>query len=288
MCQALGPAGECLRSSFTSITGWDPRVQPTPDSFWSDRQPESDPVLGAIENIVLPLAMGAAIGGIGSLGAVAAAPVSTIPATAAAVEGDTMFDWLSNAWSTVTGIFSSEPELELGGGFDPGAPDIYTGGGFGGGGDIWPEVAQLGQLGLQVLGEPGAPVSPTMGTIPRAGGALLGGAAAMGGITLAAALGGAGRAATFMINGIRGTMPQLWRYTRKYGAAAVANALGITVGALGAMLLSAPDAGRRRRRRGISARDIRTTKRVVGFVSKMAHDIGCVRAPRHFTRRRAR
>lgn len=214
-------------------------------------------------------------------------------------EGGGMFDWLSTGWETVTGWFGGsggEPDftgMETGG-FDPGGFDM-TGGGVAGGmawpevsGEVWERLPGLVQAGVGNGGD----IIPAMGTLPRAGQAIIGGAtmagSAVGGLTLASVFAGASRAATFTINGIRGTMPQLWKYTRRFGAPAVANALGITVGALGAMLLSAPDAGRRRRRRGISARDIRTTKRVVGFVSKMAHDIGCVRAPRHFTRARAR
>lgn len=215
-------------------------------------------------------------------------------------EGGGMLDWLSSGWETVTGWFggsAGEPDftgMETGG-FDPGGFDMTGGGVAGGtawpevGGEIWERLPGLVEAGV---GNGGGDIIPAMGTLPRAGQAIIGGAtmagSAVGGLTLASVLGAGRAAATFTINGIRGTMPQLWKYTRKYGAPAVANALGITVGALGAMLLSAPDAGRRRRRRGISARDIRTTKRVVGFVSKMAHDIGCVRAPRHFTRRRAR
>lgn len=102
------------------------------------------------------------------------------------------------------------------------------------------------------------------------------GAAGTGIRTLGSIFSGAAAAATFTINGIRGTLPQLWRYTRRYGPQAVAAGLGITVAQLGAMLLSAPDAGRRRRRRGISSRDIRTTRRVVGFLNKMQTQIGCV------------
>jgi hypothetical protein len=156
-----------------------------------------------------------------------------------------------------------------------------------GGGSDWLRIAQT--AGQIFSDTPGGGSVATMPGVQQAGFPALGaigGAIAAGGRTLASLFTRMGSAATFNINGIRGTMPQLWRYTRRYGPAAVAQAMGITVGALGAMLLSAPDAGRRGRRRGISARDIRTTKRVVGFVSKMANTIGCVRAPRHFTKRR--
>ena len=148
--------------------------------------------------------------------------------------------------------------------------------------------------GYPVWGGGNGAMIPVMGTIrgllgesaPAAvvrggtAGALVGGAR-----TLASLFAGAGRSAAFLINGVRGTLPQLWKYTRRHGAAVVANALGITVGALGAMLLSAPDAGRTRRRRGISSRDISTTKRVVRFTNQMARQIGCVSRPRARYRR---
>lgn len=180
-------------------------------------------------------------------------------------------------------------------GFDAGAYDW--------GSAPWPELGnaeqgfsgsdwvRLAQTGAQIFSDTpgGGTPMPTVPGVQTAGFPVMGaigGAIAAGGRTLASLFSRAAGAATFNINGIRGTMPQLWRYTRRYGPAAVAQAMGITVGALGAMLLSAPDAGRSRRRRGISARDIRTTKRVVGFVSKMASQIGCVRAPAHFRRKR--
>ena len=96
-----------------------------------------------------------------------------------------------------------------------------------------------------------------------------------------------GRAAgSFTINGVKGSMAMLWPYVRKYGPIAVATALGITVEALGSLLMHAP-MHRKHRRRGISARDVRTTRRVVGFVNRISQDIGCVHRP-HFTRHRRR
>lgn len=157
------------------------------------------------------------------------------------------------------------PEVN-GGGFDipwSSLPALIGGGGVSGGGGIVPAAAGLGSI--------------------MRGGAAIAGA---GMRTLGSLFRGAARAASFNINGVTGTLPQLWRYTRRFGPQAVAAALGVTVAELGALLMTAPDAGRTRRRRGISARDIRTTKRVVGFVSKMASTIGCVRAPAHFRRKR--
>lgn len=65
-------------------------------------------------------------------------------------------------------------------------------------------------------------------------------------------------------NGIRVRIAQLWPLVRKYGPANVAGALGISVGALGTMLAQAPTSGGgRRRRRGVSASDVRTTRRTI-------------------------
>jgi len=194
-----------------------------------------------------------------------------------------MFDWLGDIFSGGGGDpygGASWPDESVS--YDPGVQNAEIGGGD------WMRIAQT--AGQIFSDTPGTSVARMPGVMPAAFPAMgaLGGMAAAAGRTLASLFGGAARAATFNINGIRGTLPQLWKYTRRYGPAAVAQAMGITVGALGAMLLSAPDAGRSRRRRGISARDIRTTKRVVGFVSKMANTIGCVRAPRHFRRSKRR
>lgn len=161
--------------------------------------------------------------------------------------------------------------------------------GFGDGGIGLPDLGSVdfsdvidlgGQIYSATQSAPAAPpvIYGSMGMMPAVGGAIASGAR-----TLAAALGSAtaAAAARFTINGVTGTMRQLWAYTRSHGAAAVAAALGISVAALGEILLSAPEAMRpRRRRRGISARDIRTTKRVVGFVNRISSDIGCVRRPK--------
>lgn len=127
-------------------------------------------------------------------------------------------------------------------------------------------------------------VGTVMPGVVGAIGGVLGGVAAAGARTIASIFGrGAGAAARFSINGITGSVAQLWKYVRSHGAATVAAALGISLGALGTILLQNPEK-RRWRRRGISSRDIRTTKRVVGFVNRISHDIGCVRRP-SFTRK---
>lgn len=106
----------------------------------------------------------------------------------------------------------------------------------------------------------------------------LGPALAAGGIwlgsLLARAMGGAARGAVFTAaNGVRVKMAQLWPLVRRYGAEAVAGGLGIGVGALGT-LLSRPEAihgrgGRRGRGRGVTARDVKTTRRTLKTITKL-------------------
>jgi len=98
---------------------------------------------------------------------------------------------------------------------------------------------------------------------------------------LAQMFGGAGRTVagavtrggSFNIGGVKASLKSLWPAVRKYGPGAVAAALGVSAQVLAQMLMDAPRGGARRRR-GISARDIRTTKRVVGFTKRLAHDVG--------------
>lgn len=56
---------------------------------------------------------------------------------------------------------------------------------------------------------------------------------------------------------------------RRFGPEATAGALGLDVATL-FRLIAAGGGFRARRRRGISSRDIRTTRRVVGFVSRLS------------------
>jgi len=107
-------------------------------------------------------------------------------------------------------------------------------------------------------------------TMPVSVGGAIGTAVAAGGLWLgtylARSLGrGAAGAIYTAANGLRVRIAQLWPLVRKYGAQNVAGALGITVGALGTMLLEpgAQAGTRRKRRRGISARDVTTTRRTI-------------------------
>lgn len=145
-------------------------------------------------------------------------------------------------------------------------------GDFGGGTDFggWETGAggadiDLGNLGSIIGG--GSMVPTSIGGIIRgaAGGGVVGsmaaGAATLGG-RLASMFGrGSG---TFVINGIKGSMNSLWPLVRKYGPTSVAAALGIGAASLAELLMRAPT-NPRKRARGISARDLRTTARVGRF-----------------------
>lgn len=116
----------------------------------------------------------------------------------------------------------------------------------------------------------GAVFQPTMGAVPAAAGAAMGAIASLGG-RLAAMMGrGAGAA---VINGVKFSMASLWPYIRKYGPTAVATALGISVAQLGTLAMNAPQGGRKRRR-GISAADVRRTTRVLRFNQSLNRRFG--------------
>lgn len=129
--------------------------------------------------------------------------------------------------------------------------------GFGGTSDI----AMLGNLGgLMPVG-----YTPTMGAVP----AIIRGGAYGGGRIAGRAVAG------------------LWSLAQKFGPQLVAGVAGMTAEQLISVFLSAKPWKRRRRGRGISSRDMRTTRRVVRFVNRLQHDIGCVHRPAH-ARARAR
>jgi hypothetical protein len=89
--------------------------------------------------------------------------------------------------------------------------------------------------------------------------------------------------------GRRISVKRMWETAKRFGPEVAAAMVGYSVADLMAIFASSGVimSGGRHRRRGISSRDIRTTKRVVGFVNRMSHDIGCVHRP-HFARHRAR
>lgn len=67
-----------------------------------------------------------------------------------------------------------------------------------------------------------------------------------------------------------------YQLMRQWGPEIAAGALGMSIADLIAVLFDSGALTRRRRRRGISSRDIRTASRVVRFVNRMQHQIGCV------------
>jgi hypothetical protein len=85
------------------------------------------------------------------------------------------------------------------------------------------------------------------------------------------------------------SVKRVWETAKRFGPEIAAAGVGYSVADLMAVFASSGVimSSGRHRRRGISSRDIRTTKRVVGFVNRMSSQIGCVHRP-HFTRHRAR
>ena len=74
---------------------------------------------------------------------------------------------------------------------------------------------------------------------------------------------------------------KLWEMAKRFGPDLAAGAAGMTAEQLMSVFLDRQPWRHRRRRRGISARDVRTTRRVVNFVSRISHQIGCVHTPRY-------
>lgn len=179
--------------------------------------------------------------------------------------------------SDMSGATGMWDDLDLSGvGFDPGG-DIYGDPAFSVyGGDIDLSGGTLGNLGGVISGGGigGASMTPAMASLSR----LLGGGGGAG-AAVAAAAGSA-------FNLTRAGWRQIGGMVKKLGPnglSIVAGALGVGVGELAAGLLQSGAMKGRRRRRGISSRDIRTTRRVVNFVNMMVTKLGCVHRP-HFRR----
>lgn len=120
-------------------------------------------------------------------------------------------------------------------------------------------------------GDMGGVMLPSFGgfSLPGFGGGFGGSVTPVaGGVSLPRAIGS--------LRTVAGKVPwaRLWPAVRVMGLPAVATALGIGADLLAQGLLTR--GMKRHRRRGISARDVRTTRRVVRFVNRMQHDIGCV------------
>lgn len=178
-------------------------------------------------------------------------------------------------WDDVSGIFGGAdsgdvfseqvPGFDLGGaGFDPGsvldqfipqagpADQVIAAGDNGGGLMNGGMMQTAGSLG------------PAMATLGTAG-VWLGSVLARAGTAAGAIFRGA--------NGVSVRMAQLWPYVKKYGPFAVATGLGISAQQLATLLENAPRSGggRGRRGRGISARDVKTTRRTLKTIRKLYH-----------------
>lgn len=223
---------------------------------------------------------------LGVLGAAAFVPdlFATAAATDVGAAGDVAFgdvagvDEVFDYYPDVSEAFSPDPVTD----YEVGAMDDFM--------DI-SDNDYVGDLPLDDGGDVYNAMQVSPGIIQQGVGAAMSLGRALMSRAGVAAGAGAGAAARglgkFAINGVTGSVRSLWPAIKRYGPTAVATALGVSVPALLEMAMAAdPSMGTRRpRRRGISARDIRTTKRVVGFVSRISHQIGCVRAPRHFRKR---
>lgn len=76
-------------------------------------------------------------------------------------------------------------------------------------------------------------------------------------------------------------------YIDKYGASAVATALGISLGALGRLLLEAP-AHKKRRRRGLTWRQLNNARRTCKVLRNMQHHMGSCAPHRSYRRTSSR
>jgi len=111
-------------------------------------------------------------------------------------------------------------------------------------------------------------------------GGLAGRAGAMIGPAARAAGAAAGRVGRILMrSGKTISTTKAYQLMRTWGPEIAATALGMSIADLIAILADSGAMTRRRRRRGISSRDIRTTSRVVRFVNRMQHQIGCVSRP---------
>lgn len=155
---------------------------------------------------------------------------------------------------------------------------------FGGDGGYNFGMAALGGAGSLIRSIGGGSVGG--GATGAAVGGGMAAAAGAGLVSLGSKLAGMfGRiSGSFVINGVKGSMSALWPAVRKYGPAAVATALGISAAALADLLMHAPTS-KKRRARGISARDLRTSRRTIRTVKRFSSMLGLGRRGRgHYHR----
>jgi hypothetical protein len=143
---------------------------------------------------------------------------------------------------------------EFGDPIDPSAYDFGTSTGadsFGGG-----DISSLANIGGGLVSTAFSPAK-ILGGSGNPGRLMRGGAGAM----VAAG------------TGARIAMRKVWAMTKQLGPELVAGALGYTASDLVSALISSGVMTRKRRARGISGRDIRTTKRVCRFAASLNHTL---------------
>jgi len=159
------------------------------------------------------------------------------------------------------------------GGVTPGSWDLESI--LGGAGRL---VSTVGSIARLIGG-----ANPLGGARAIAPGVL--GAVGLGGLTSALGPGVAATTGGTMLGSLvpaiataagRITATRAWGLVRRNGLTAVATALGIGAAELAQWLMANPP--RRRRRRGISSRDVRTTKRVVGFVCRINDQLRAIKS----------
>lgn len=162
-----------------------------------------------------------------------------------------------------------------------------TGGYDGGGGDTsWagPDPFGVDGSGLGNIGGLGSLIGGGGGMGITRTGAIGGATIAAGGLALrglwSVLRSGGAKFTTFTINGIKGKMTDLWPAVRQYGPTAVAAALGIAGEQLATLLMNAPTHGHKKagRGRGITGRDMKTTKRTLRTIKRMYHMLPTRRA----------
>lgn len=115
-----------------------------------------------------------------------------------------------------------------------------------------------------------------MGGAARSGGSLVGGFSRSAGRM-------AGRVGSIVTRaGQRISTTKAWEIAKRYGPDVAAAAVGMGLADFLAVMMDSGAMTRRRRRRGISGRDIRTTRRVCRFVHTIQHQLaGCTTRARH-------
>lgn len=147
--------------------------------------------------------------------------------------------------------------------------------------DDFPYDQEAAQYDDPYGGDSGDVPGGSGGFIPTQFGGLGGltGALTRGGMSsMGRAAGGMARRAGAIITatGQRISTTKAYQLMRAWGPEIAAGAVGMSIADFIAVMFQSGAMTRKRRRRGISGRDIRTASRVVRFVNRMQHQIGCV------------